>query len=161
MEREPVPPILPARSPRSSGPRSPRDVTLQEILTYSNRLVIDCYLRDHGGTRRRAERLFTEMLKWLFLCHRAEQRGAVDCFMLAEIAGIDDMWHTFILATADYAEFCDRYFGTFIHHQPLTARKGPNPQMDRDRLQPFLKLVYEVLGERTLVDWVSGRFANA
>ncbi|WP_415950612.1 glycine-rich domain-containing protein [Streptomyces sp. KLOTTS4A1] len=31
---------------------------------------------------------------------------------------VDVGWHTFILHTADYAEFCDRVAGYFIHHNP-------------------------------------------
>jgi hypothetical protein len=27
-------------------------------------------------------------------------------------------WHTFILHTRDYAAFCDRIAGRFIHHEP-------------------------------------------
>lgn len=31
---------------------------------------------------------------------------------------VDAGWHAFILHTADYAEFCDRIAGRFIHHRP-------------------------------------------
>lgn len=31
---------------------------------------------------------------------------------------VDDYWHAFVLRTHDYAEFCRRNFGRFIHHQP-------------------------------------------
>jgi hypothetical protein len=31
---------------------------------------------------------------------------------------IDAGWHAFILHTADYAEFCERVAGRFIHHRP-------------------------------------------
>lgn len=31
---------------------------------------------------------------------------------------VDVGWHTFILYTRDYAEFCDRVAGRFIHHVP-------------------------------------------
>ncbi|HEX5200919.1 MAG TPA: hypothetical protein VFW27_13390 [Actinoplanes sp.] len=31
---------------------------------------------------------------------------------------VDIGWHTFILHTIDYAEFCDRIAGRFIHHVP-------------------------------------------
>ncbi len=29
---------------------------------------------------------------------------------------VDEEWHTFILSTKGYAEFCDRAFGKYIHH---------------------------------------------
>lgn len=34
-------------------------------------------------------------------------------------SGIVDIgWHTFILYTSEYADFCERIAGRFIHHQP-------------------------------------------
>ena len=31
---------------------------------------------------------------------------------------VDIGWHTFIMYTSEYAEFCDRMAGRFIHHRP-------------------------------------------
>ena len=31
---------------------------------------------------------------------------------------IDDMWHTFLLFTKDYADFCEKYIGKYFHHSP-------------------------------------------
>ncbi|WP_223884458.1 glycine-rich domain-containing protein [Micromonospora craniellae] len=45
---------------------------------------------------------------------------------------MDIGWHTFILHTREYAEFCQRLAGRFIHHQPEpdpddSRRSGPEP----------------------------------
>jgi hypothetical protein len=32
---------------------------------------------------------------------------------------LDPFWHTHLLFSRDYAAFCDKVFGQFIHHQPL------------------------------------------
>ncbi|MGK5673099.1 glycine-rich domain-containing protein [Micromonospora sp. URMC 106] len=44
------------------------------------------------------------------------------CAVTVEPLGPTDLvdigWHTFILHTHDYAEFCDRLAGRFIHHEP-------------------------------------------
>ncbi|MFI1194165.1 glycine-rich domain-containing protein [Micromonospora sp. NPDC020750] len=44
---------------------------------------------------------------------------------------VDIGWHTFILHTADYADFCQRVAGRFIHHQPEPTEdeqpSGPEP----------------------------------
>lgn len=37
---------------------------------------------------------------------------------------VDIGWHTFLLHTRDYAAFCDRIAGRFIHHEPDTGN-GP------------------------------------
>ncbi len=34
------------------------------------------------------------------------------------IETVDVLWHAFILHTKDYAEFCDRFYGGFLHHSP-------------------------------------------
>lgn len=31
---------------------------------------------------------------------------------------VDEVWHTFILFTRDYTDFCNEVFGRYIHHQP-------------------------------------------
>jgi hypothetical protein len=36
---------------------------------------------------------------------------------------VDEAWHQFILFTAQYAEFCARYFGRYVHHSPSNAPK--------------------------------------
>lgn len=35
---------------------------------------------------------------------------------------IDEVWHTHILHTKHYAEFCEKVFGTFLHHTPSLER---------------------------------------
>jgi hypothetical protein len=34
---------------------------------------------------------------------------------------VDDVWHTFILFTCEYTDFCSQVFGHYLHHQPATA----------------------------------------
>jgi len=34
---------------------------------------------------------------------------------------VDEAWHEFILFTKQYESFCNRAFGTFLHHKPATA----------------------------------------
>ncbi|MGC5020366.1 glycine-rich domain-containing protein [Micromonospora sp. DT47] len=40
---------------------------------------------------------------------------------------VDIGWHTFILHTHDYADFCQRIAGRFIHHQPEPSSDEPSP----------------------------------
>lgn len=44
---------------------------------------------------------------------------------------VDEVWHIFILFTKDYADFCDRIFGKFLHHQP-SIPSNPIEQSARD-----------------------------
>ena len=75
--------------------------------------------------------------------------------MTPELARLDEMGHTCVLFTRDYAAFCDRYFGFFLHHVPAEEEaEGPE---DLEGARPLLErqfgLVYDVLGEATLRDW--------
>lgn len=49
-----------------------------------------------------------------FLTASAALPGA----QLSPSKAVDAGWHTFILHTLDYAEFCERVAGRFIHHVP-------------------------------------------
>ncbi|WP_437959400.1 hypothetical protein WME76_06915 [Sorangium sp. So ce119] len=43
---------------------------------------------------------------------------------------VDDMWHIFLLFSADYRAFCDRLGAGFIDHAPL-----PDEEIDSPRVQ--------------------------
>lgn len=39
---------------------------------------------------------------------------------------VDDYWHTFIVHTEEYQEFCDKLFGRFLHHRPASDSQAKN-----------------------------------
>jgi len=58
-----------------------------------------------------AQRILDQALAFLAACATTPQPiGPSDL--------VDIGWHTFILYTRDYAQFCDRIAGRFIHHAP-------------------------------------------
>jgi hypothetical protein len=72
-----------------------------------NRIVCE-----HGFERPFAERIMDQALAFLSLC--AEFPG----HSYAPSTTVDIGWHTFILYTREYADFCQRLGGRFIHHAP-------------------------------------------
>lgn len=78
--------------------------TLYDRLTH--RIVTD-----HGVDQRLAERIMTEALAYL-------RAAAVADKPLSPTPTVDIGWHTFLLYTREYAEFCKRVAGRFIHHVP-------------------------------------------
>lgn len=58
-----------------------------------------------------AERILDQALAFL-------AASAVTTARLSPSALVDYGWHAFILHTREYAEFCDRVAGRFIHHVP-------------------------------------------
>jgi hypothetical protein len=69
-------------------------------------------MTDNDDDQPTAARITEQALAFLVAC--AANPGAG----LAPSPDVDKGWHAFILHTADYAEFCDRVAGRFIHHLP-------------------------------------------
>jgi hypothetical protein len=127
--------------------------SLEEVLAYANPGVVRRYLKEHGGSQEEAEEVFRETLKWLYLCHRGAESGFA-CSISPELEKVDRMWHAFLLFTLDYAEFCERHFGAFLHHVPDEAEEGETDEGDlRERLVAQLGLICDALGEGTLIAW--------
>lgn len=64
---------------------------------------------------------------------------------------IDEIWHQFILFTAQYGSFCQGAFGRFIHHQPNT----PTTPVPPEAWTNFLTGYREHFGEIPRV-WADG-----
>jgi hypothetical protein len=65
-------------------------------------------------SQRAARDLFGEMLRFL-------DSASASTDPVAPPKEVDAAWHLFILHTRDYAEYCGRRFGRFIHHVPTGA----------------------------------------
>lgn len=132
--------------------------SLADVLEYHNRGVVRRYAKDHQASLEEAEEVFREMLKWLYLNYRNASGGLEDSVltMTPELERIDWMWHTFLLFTSDYADFCEQQFGMFLHHVPDES-EGDDVPLDMDetrkRLANQFALVYDVLGDKTLKAW--------
>jgi hypothetical protein len=132
-------------------------VSLDTVLAYRHSGVIRRYCKEHAATQQEAEEVFRETLKWLYLCHRAVTGPdeGTPVAITPELEKIDWMWHTFLLFTLDYAEFCYGRLGVFIHHIPEEedAEEAEGEEAIRERLARQYGLVYDVLGEQTLDAW--------
>lgn len=69
-------------------------------------------VKDHGVTIEEAELYMDGALGYLQMCANHPERR------FAPAHKVDIGWHTFILYTRSYAEFCQRIAGRFIHHEP-------------------------------------------
>lgn len=78
---------------------------------------------DYGRDEHTAARIMDQALAFLAACANAPRP-------LAPSAEVDLGWHTFLLYTREYADFCERIGGRFIHHRPdddPTAPVGAEP----------------------------------
>ncbi|GGM27952.1 hypothetical protein GCM10011608_10980 [Micromonospora sonchi] len=65
---------------------------------------------------------------------------------------VDIGWHTFILHTADYAAFCQRIAGRFIHHQPEPAPGDERPSRPQPIGAPISETVAAIRAAGYRVD---------
>jgi hypothetical protein len=64
---------------------------------------------------------------------------------------IDEGWHEFIMYTRDYSDFCQKFFGRYIHHQPNIPGEAP----DRERPRRTLIAAMQIFGRENLSEnWV-------
>jgi hypothetical protein len=138
--------------------------SLSEILKYKNIHVLNRYQKDFPHAIFSAEETFKELLKyiWLTATHDNERKNnplhpALDfrCLMHEEMIDIDNMWHTFLLFTKDYHDFCKHYLQDgFLHHYPLIDEEKQQSASDyKNELDRYLSYIYDHLGAETLRKW--------
>lgn len=69
-------------------------------------------VKDEDLTHSLAERIMDQALGFLILCAREPQTSYSPSPL------VDIGWHTFILYTRAYADFCEKLAGRFLHHEP-------------------------------------------
>ena len=74
----------------------------------------------HPNLQQKECQLVAHALRAFFLAHLKSGRKYVS--MPSQVA--DDLWHEFILYTKEYAEFCNKAFGRFMHHVPAAVLGG-------------------------------------
>jgi hypothetical protein len=136
---------------------------LGDILNFTNERIFTRYQKDYPKNRMPAAEAMYNLLKYMWLCQkhhldRYARKGDTSlqfsCVMHAEMSEFDDMWHTFLLFTREYHEFCQHYFGDFFHHHPLTDEEKDITREEQEReLTHYLSYVYDNLGEETVRVW--------
>lgn len=163
---------IPAYSSRSYGAPGRnyfmnKNLKLRRLLSYKNPEVVARFCKENAIPKKEAEIVFKDMLRFLWLSWLAHswknkpsipkvQVGMGDSFFV-----VDEMWHTFVLYTKEYAEFSERYFGYFMHHDPkptlqsekkgqISKNKEVSWEVKRERLIEF---VWNELGPTVARRW--------
>lgn len=80
------------------------------------------FARDHGVSIDHASEVFEEAKRFLVL-------GRLVGAQLAPSPEVDEMWHSWILYTKDYHQFCDK-LGGYIHHKPIPTGSPAQPPLE-------------------------------
>ena len=81
-------------------------------MNYKNEAVVKRIVRDFSMSYEEASNTFEDTTRFLVECGASPGTHVPS-------GRIDLGWHTFLLFTKDYREFCGQYFGRFIDHAPL------------------------------------------
>lgn len=90
---------------------------LIEAVDYEAPFVIEKLLEEGVvDTARQGRALFLEAKRYMILCEIDTTKS-----WLTYSPRVDQAWHQFILFTVEYTEFCNTYFGHYVHHAPCNA----------------------------------------
>jgi hypothetical protein len=137
--------------------------TLNEVASYKNEAVVNRFKKAFPAHQEKAEIIFEDLMKffWASQKHYLEKQDnpsdeSLDFVFIMdeEMRIIDDMWHIFLLYTQDYMDYCENYFGEYIHHLPdLVPNMDPSPEKFEANLRRFLSYTYDTLGEEVMKRW--------
>ncbi len=114
---------------------------ISDIMAYQNDRVLKRYEIDYQVDASEARRRFDGLKQFLFVC-------AVTPGYKVTSDAIDSMWHTFLLFTRDYREFCTSYLGIFINHEPFEIPSPESYVTTRNRAREIFGALDEALWPR-------------
>lgn len=136
---------------------------LTHLMQFKNDKMIARYHKDYPQSKMHPEESWGELMKFIWLCrkHQADKQRLPEdkelqfnCVIHAEMNDIDNMWHTFLLFTRDYQQFChDCLDGIFFHHEPLDEGGPIDHDLYAEELTRYLSYIYDNLGQDTLLKW--------
>lgn len=139
---------------------------LNDLLKFDHPAVVARFKKAHPASAENAEIIFKDLLRFFWASkshHRDQTANSSDklnfvFIMDEEMKEIDFMWHVFLLYTQDYMNFCEKYFGTYLHHQPDLVPLLEEGVVDTEanfsaNLEKFLDYNYELLGEDVVRRW--------
>jgi hypothetical protein len=137
--------------------------SLNEVIAYKNPAVVRRFSKEFPLYANSAEEIFEDLMRffWASFKHAQDKKNnpsneefKFTYIMDEEMRSIDQMWHIFLLYTKDYMNFCQDYFGEYIHHLPdLVDKMDDNVSVFQNNLEKFLSYTYDLLGEATIRRW--------
>ena len=148
---------------------TPNKQLLSKVLKYKNPEVVARFCKEQGVSKKNATVIFKDLLRFLWLSNRKhylnskrkDQVYDLHPFpMLFAFVIVDEMWHTFILFTGDYVNFCQKYFRkSILHHVPESIHKHDrnskvvDHEQIRKKANDLIRFVSSELGESVARRW--------
>lgn len=90
--------------------------------------VVSKYARDNNLSLGEAEQHMQELARFLAVCAAFPGQNAPSRVL-------DEAWHSFVLFTREYHEYCVATFGRFIHHAPTGCTMNESYRNTRARAE--------------------------
>lgn len=117
----------------------------QAILAFPMLDIVARYTKEFPKANDSAVLHEQELKRYLFICAKYPFKGWPMVYVL------DDLWHTFLIFTQDYHQFCQLSGRPYIHHQPL--KDGEDTSGIPAAYQEFMTLYRQEFGEPTDSIW--------
>ena len=128
------------------------EIIIKNIMVYPMTEIVERCKKDHNYTDEDMLILEKELKRYLSLS-LVKNKNDVGTGMYSK--DVDNLWHAFILFTMEYSEFCNTYFGHFIHHKPETDMQRTPEKLQETRtdfrrsyknIKRFLKKIFILFG---------------
>jgi hypothetical protein len=128
--------------------------TYVPVLQFEAPYLIEKLVKDRIVDRAdEGEALFAEAKKFLILSYIDS-----DVSWNMYSTRVDEAWHQFVLFTSQYVDFCHRYFGEYLHHNPSSAPEVPGrPELKPSTFEGFRARYESFFGEPLPDVWLDSR----
>ena len=93
-----------------------QNISFNDIKSYQNEKVVNRIAKLESVSLVVAKQMFNDLKLFLFIANTSKD-------VIAPTGKIDSAWHHFLMYTKDYKDFCLKYFGRFIHHNPYETEE--------------------------------------
>lgn len=134
---------------------------LSQLLRFRSQKVIRKFSHVFGISLSESEIIFQDLLRYLWLGrHLREKHPKARNPMVFPWLVIDEMWHVFLLHSAEYERFCRRYFGAYIHHTPSAPGRKPSKKPSSlqkarfgSEMKAKMREIHDLFGPQVMSRW--------
>jgi len=114
---------------------------IEKIMSYPLARVLERYQKDFNVSAQEAQEHERELKRYLILSFTLEDEVAMYSTQ------VDNFWHTFLLFTKQYQQFCHEFFGKFLHHEPMDNKKLQDDAQLLAKKQAFIAAYTDLFGQ--------------
>lgn len=138
----------------SKKPTLDKNEIISLVRDYDMSHMINRCKKDHGYSDTDMHIIEKEFKRFFTMCGIKKSTDSGRLGMYSR--DVDNLWHTFILFTKEYTQFCKNTFGRYIHHEPRVKEI----ETDEDRAQArvnfkgFIETYEQFFGEEIHPIWL-------